>query len=83
MDAKAYLLRLEMVPEDTRPPQRSSDTPLTLLVETPARNVSMMASLTEVLRLQQSSMAAVWKIALRGFGTLSSAFPVPVTGFLE
>ena len=44
-------MRFETVDADTLAPQRISDTSSILLVETPARYISIMASSTEVSRL--------------------------------
>lgn len=51
-DANALSLRFETVATETLDPQKISETPSILLVETPARRISIIAASTEDSRLR-------------------------------
>ena len=61
-------MRSETVAAETPDPQRISETSPTLLVETPARHISIISSSTLVSRLRWRSMAAVARRAPLGLG---------------
>ena len=68
-------LRFDTVAADTLDPHRISETSSILLMETPARYISIMASSTEVSRRLQRSMIAVANLMSLSLGILRVTWP--------
>ena len=73
-------MKFETVAAETLDPQRISETSSILLVETPARCISIIASSTEDSRLRLRSMTAVVKRAPLSFGMWMVTSPELVVG---